>query len=121
MNVKVLYAEDEFTNRKLIEIQLKRYGVQCDLAENGQEALELYRRHSYKLIMVDNYMPKLSGKELVRIIRQENSSVPIIAITSDDEEVSQLLRAGCNEVLIKPLHGPAYLQRILRYLEKEEN
>lgn len=117
MKKRVLYAEDEFTNRKIIEIRLRSEGIDCDLAEDGREALELFRRNHYDLVILDNYMPNLNGEEVARAIRLENSSIPIIAITSDDEESSSLRSAGFDEILIKPLHGPAYMQRILKHLQ----
>jgi CheY-like chemotaxis protein len=115
---RVLYAEDEFTNRKLLEIGLKREGVLCDLALNGQEALDLFHQKSYDLVILDHYMPVMSGKEAAIAIRKIDSNVPILAITSDDEEIPTLKAAGCNEILIKPLHGPGYMKRIMNYLEE---
>lgn len=116
---RVLYAEDEYTNRRLIEIRLNQAGVECDLAENGVQALELFRRNRYALVILDNYMPGLMGDQVARMIRKENSTIPIIAITSDDEEIANLLESGCNDVLIKPLKGAAYMHRILTYLEDD--
>jgi len=118
MKKRVLYAEDEFTNRKLIEIRLRNEGIECDLAENGKEALKLFEHNRYDMIILDNYMPELNGDAVARSIRKVNRKIPIIAITSDDEEIANLLEAGCNEVLIKPLKGAAYLQRILNHLQE---
>lgn len=114
---RVLYAEDEFTNRKLLEIRLKNEGVLCDLAENGKEALDLFRQNRYDLVILDHYMPEMSGKDAARALRDLNPHIPILAITSDDEEIPGLKAAGCNEVLIKPLHGPGYMKRIMNYLQ----
>ncbi|WP_041866157.1 response regulator [Sediminispirochaeta smaragdinae] len=114
---RVLYAEDEFINRKLIEIRLRKEGIVCDLAENGRQALDLFRSRRYDLVILDNYMPELNGADVARSIRSENTAIPIIAITSDDEEIPTLKKAGCNEIFIKPLYGPAYMQRILKHLQ----
>ncbi len=117
MAKRVLYAEDEFTNRKLIEIRLQKEGIECDLAENGRQALEMFHKQRYDLIILDNYMPELNGEEVARAIRLEDKAIPIIAITSDDAELSVLKSAGFDEILIKPLYGPAYMQRILKHLQ----
>ncbi|AHC16607.1 response regulator [Salinispira pacifica] len=113
----ILYAEDEFTNRKLIEIQLQRANLNCDLACNGEEAWEMFQNGDYKLIILDRYMPKMNGDELARKIKQVRPDIPLIAITSDDSDVKQLREAGFSEIFIKPLHGREYITLIRQYLE----
>ncbi|MBN1648904.1 MAG: response regulator [Spirochaetales bacterium] len=115
---RVLYAEDEFTNRKLLQIKLKTLGVQCDLAQDGMEAYEMYEQHDYSLIILDQYMPGMNGDEVAKKIRKKNVSIPLIAITSDDREVDTLKSAGFNEIFIKPLRGNSYINIINSYLQK---
>lgn len=115
---KVLYAEDEFTNRKLIEIRLKGIGLKCDLAQDGVTALEMSRRDAYDLIILDQYMPGMNGDAVAREIRKNDKDVPLIAITSDDGEIEKLKSAGFNEIFIKPLRGTSYLQVIQSYLDQ---
>jgi CheY-like chemotaxis protein len=116
MAKQVLYAEDEFTNRKLLEIRLKQIGIECDLAQDGVKALELYKQGNYDLIILDQYMPGMNGDQVAMEIRKDNKDIPIIAITSDDTETDRLLSCGINEVFIKPLRGQNYLDTIQRYL-----
>lgn len=117
---KVLYAEDEYTNRKLIEIRLRDAGVDCDLASDGKEALSLFRNGSYDMIILDHYMPEINGDKVAEEIRKSDPKIPIIAITSNDEENEHLRHAGFNEVIVKPLRGYAAIRRILNYLREEE-
>jgi CheY-like chemotaxis protein len=114
---EILYAEDEFTNRRLIEIHLSRANISCDLAADGTEAWEMIRHNNYRLIILDQYMPGMNGDELARKIRESNPEIPLIAITSDDTEVSMLKSAGFSEVFIKPLRGRDYIDTIVKYLE----
>ncbi|MBN1685102.1 MAG: response regulator [Spirochaetales bacterium] len=114
---RVLYAEDEYTNRKLIEMLLEQRGVRCDLAENGVAAFEMFKKNDYALVLLDHYMPGLSGGEVARKIRAGGSSVPLIAITSDDSQVPALEEAGFNRVFLKPMRGPEYMDTIMSYLE----
>ncbi len=116
---KVLYAEDEFTNRKLIEIRLKDEGIECDLASNGEEALELFRKGNYDMVILDYYMPKMNGAKVAEEIRKSNTVIPILGITSDDEDIEKLISHGFNEVIIKPLRGYAAIRRILNYLQED--
>lgn len=113
---KVLYAEDEYTNRKFIELMLEKHGVRCDLAEDGRMALEMFRRTSYSLILLDQFMPGLLGSEVAKKIREEGSTIPLIAITSDDSQVPLLEEAGFDKVFLKPLKGVDYLKTIMSYL-----
>lgn len=113
---RVLYAEDEFTNRKLLEIQLKNNGIECDLAVDGDQAEEMIAKYEYDLIILDQYMPSKNGDELARLIRENNPEVPLIAITSDDGEIDRLKKSGFNEVFIKPIRGTNYMETIKHYL-----
>ncbi len=115
---KVLYAEDEYTNRKLIELLLDKRGVQCDIAEDGLTAFEMFKQNKYALVLLDQYMPGLLGSDVARKIREEGSTVPLIAITSDDSQLPVLEEAGFNKVFIKPLRGVDYLKTIMSYLEE---
>jgi CheY-like chemotaxis protein len=113
---KVLYAEDEYTNRKLIELLLDERGVRCDLAEDGCMALEMFKQNDYSLVLLDQFMPGLLGSEVAKKIREEGSTVPLIAITSDDSQIPLLKEAGFEKVFIKPLRGADYLETIMSYL-----
>ncbi len=114
---EILYAEDEFTNRRLIEIHLGKANIHCDLAADGTEAWEMISKNDYRLIILDQYMPGMNGDELARKIRETKPDIPLIAITSDDTEVSMLKAAGFSEVFIKPLRGKEYIDTIIRYLK----
>lgn len=117
MNEKqILLAEDEFTARKLLEFQLKRLRITFDAVETGTDALERFRQGTYKLVLLDEYMPGLNGSEVAREIRRINPSLPLLAMTSDPEAVQRLQEAGFQEVFVKPLHGDAHLAIILGYL-----
>ena len=112
----VLYAEDEFTNRRLLEIKLKNHGINCDLAQDGQKAMELFKSRQYDLVILDQYMPRMNGDQVARLIRETHPDLPLIAITSDDGEIQRLSEAGFNEVFIKPLRGQHYIDSIKNYL-----
>jgi CheY-like chemotaxis protein len=116
---KVLYAEDEFTNRKLVEIQLKNNGFDCDLVSDGRAALEMFENHSYGIVILDQYMPGMNGDQVARAIRKRNSTIPLFAITSDDGEILALRNAGFSEIFIKPLKGKNFIEAVKKYLDQE--
>ena len=114
---RILYAEDEFTNRKLVEIKLKKAGISCDLAQDGLKAIEMFNKHTYHLVILDQYMPGLNGDEVAIEIRKNNKDVPMIAVTSDDNEMTKLKDAGFNQIFIKPLRGNVFIETISDYLK----
>lgn len=116
---RVLYAEDEISNRKLIQIRLQEEDIKCDTAENGKEALELFSKAVYDMVILDHYMPVMNGDQVAILIRKVNPSIPIIGITSDDGSAGYLRSCGFNEVIIKPLKGYASILRILNYLRED--
>lgn len=113
---RVLYAEDDLGSRKLLEIKLKKAGVDCDSAENGILALKMYADDKYDLVVLDHNMPELNGEEVAAEIRKSSADIPIIAITSDDTLKRQLLDSGFDEVIVKPIHGTEAIDTIKSYL-----
>ena len=84
----ILVAEDNEANQEYIKIILTKYGLTYDLADNGLKALELYKKHRYDLILMDEQMPIMDGNESVaRIIDFEDenglSHTPISALTAN--------------------------------------
>ena len=84
----ILVAEDNEANQELIKILLMKYGLTFDLAENGLEALHLYKKNTYDLILMDEHMPVMDGNIAVKnILAYENenglSHTPVSALTAN--------------------------------------
>jgi len=104
----VLVAEDNETNRNVIRQQLAMLGFVAEIAENGMQALEMWRKEKYALLLTDCHMPGMDGYELTRTIRAEESGdrhTPIIAITADALKgtAEKCLAAGMDEYVTKPM------------------
>lgn len=112
----ILYAEDEFTNRKIMEIQCRKFGVECTLEENGRKALERCSREDFDLVILDQYMPGLNGDEIARKLRLMKPNLPLVAITSDDSCVPRLKATGFDSVYVKPLRADDYRELLETYL-----
>jgi len=104
----VLVAEDSLDTRIMLKRAFELKGYRVFEAEDGQQALDIAKRHRPSLIVVDLNMPVLDGLETVRNFRKlegEGDHTPIIAITAYDvygmEEAA--LETGCNVYLSKPL------------------
>lgn len=107
---KVLLVEDNKTNQMLMKIILADLELDMDLAENGLEAVELFEKNSYDVILMDENMPKMSGLEATKIIleMEEKSGAkhtPIIALTANAlaTDRAKFLGAGMDEFVSKPV------------------
>ena len=107
MAEKILVAEDNPTNMKLITVALKKQGYTLLQAADGEEALEAAVRNAPDLIIMDMQLPKISGWEVTRKLRQmpDFGNVPIIAVTAYamKEDKERAIEAGCNAYLPKPI------------------
>ncbi|MFA9374354.1 MAG: ATP-binding protein [Poseidonibacter sp.] len=106
----ILVAEDNPNNQKLIEVLINHLNIKCTIAENGQEAVDLYKENFYDLIFMDINMPVLDGvnatKKILKLQKEENTyQVPIIALTANSIEgdKERYLYAGMNDYMAKPI------------------
>lgn len=126
-NVKILVAEDNLINLKLIETILihEHYGVV--LCKNGQEAVDHYLKEPFDIVLMDIDMPVMDGVTANRLIKEidrhdNRPYTPVIALTahalSGDRE--RILGAGLDAHLSKPIDKELLLHTIERFLEKKE-
>ncbi len=107
---KVLIVDDSVLNIKLLKVILERKSINCDDAENGEIAYQLYLKNEYDVILTDIQMPILNGVELTKKIRSHSdhkkSEVPIVAITANaiSEDLNEYLAEGMNGHLLKPFN-----------------
>lgn len=109
--LRVLVAEDNRTNRLVLEKMLKGMAVDLDFAMNGREAVSMFESGNHDLIFMDISMPEMDGVEATRIIRTQEQDtgavnrVPIIALTAHAmaEDTERFIAAGMDRCLAKPL------------------
>ena len=114
----ILVAEDVESNFLLLKALLsKTYKLLHAL--NGQEAVKLFNEHQPDLILMDVKMPIMDGLEATRLIRQQSTSIPIIALTAFafDQDRIRVMEAGCNDFLTKPLSPSILKETIAKYIE----
>lgn len=104
---RVLLAEDEAVLRMLTIKLFDKAGAEVVACENGRVALETYHRENDKFdfILTDLMMPEMNGKTLIKDLREDGCSTPIIAVTAAviGEETDELLEAGASAVISKPI------------------
>jgi two-component system, sensor histidine kinase len=124
---RVLLAEDGPDNQQLIAYILKQCGIEVDVAENGQIAVDKFlqavdRGQPYHCILMDMQMPVLDGYCATRRLRRLGCDIPIISLTAHamrgDRE--RCIEAGCTDYLSKPINRDALLQTIAHYLRSSD-
>ena len=112
----VLIVDDNAINREVLRASLSLLGVSVFEAEDGQQAVEMSSHVEYDVILMDLAMPRLGGLEATRLIRSSGQSrhAVIVGLTAQvrPEDQFELIRAGMQEVLMKPLSQTA-LERVL--------
>jgi signal transduction histidine kinase/CheY-like chemotaxis protein len=114
----VLVAEDNEINQVVAQQILLSYGLQVDLAGDGQQCIDVLKHGHYDLVFMDLHMPNVDGFEACSIIRQTNRDIPIVALTAAvlKDEVQKALDAGMNSHLAKPLDHDQLQTVLNRYL-----
>ncbi|MCL2530159.1 MAG: response regulator [Coriobacteriia bacterium] len=121
---QILMAEDVEINREIVLALLEPTELKIDCAENGKEALEMFKAapDKYELIFMDIQMPEMDGYEATRRIRAldipKAKSIPIIATTANvfKEDIENCLAAGMNDHVGKPLNIQEVLDKLREYL-----
>lgn len=112
--MKLLIAEDEKELASALAKILKKNNYSVDVAFDGEQALTLFEAEEYDVILLDIMMPKIDGINVLKTIRQTNTSIPIIILTAKTEIEDKVLGldSGANDYLEKPFDTRELLARI---------
>jgi sigma-B regulation protein RsbU (phosphoserine phosphatase) len=106
--IKILIADDHELSRFKLKTDLEKWGHEVTVAEDGEQAWELFQRHPFAILITDWMMPKLDGLELVKMIRAADQAdyVYIIMLTAKAEKHDLVagMGAGADDFLVKPFH-----------------
>ncbi len=123
--LRILVAEDNPTNQKLVQLLLQAQGHHTDVAANGQEALDALERLPYDMVLMDVQMPEMDGFEAVAAMREREKvtggHMPVIALTAHalkgDRE--RCLDAGMDDYLSKPVLPEKLAETVLRWAPQD--
>ena len=109
--IRVLVAEDNAVNQKVVIYMLRKLGIRADVAANGLEALDALQRQSYDLVLMDCQMPEMDGFEASIEIRHHElmsgraQRTPIVAMSANAriEDRERAISGGMNDYLVKPV------------------
>lgn len=107
--LRILLAEDNQINQRLIKKFLDKYGHNVSVANNGQEAVVLQQQEDFDLILMDIRMPEMDGIQATKAIRAltgEKADIPIIAVTADavQDHIYEFMAAGMDAYVYKPIN-----------------
>jgi two-component system KDP operon response regulator KdpE len=112
--LRILVIDDEPPIRKLLRVGLSVHGYQIVEASNGKMALDLLSQQAPDLVILDLGLPDMEGHELLRTMRARNDSVPIVVLSSRDDETGkvQALDSGADDYVTKPFGMDELLARM---------
>jgi len=114
--LRILLAEDNPINMLVAKRFLLKWKLVVDEAVNGVEAVELFKKNKYDLLLIDLEMPEMDGSEAVAHIRKLDNEIPIVAFTAAvyDDMQADLLRKGFSEFIPKPFRPEDLHKKILQ-------
>jgi len=118
--MRLLVVEDDPALRTQIQQQLHAEGFAIDLAPDGREGLFLGQEHPYDLAIIDLGLPDLDGVSLIRTLRAEGHSYPILILTARSawQDKVEGLEAGADDYLTKPFHPEELRARLNALLRR---
>lgn len=116
---RILLVEDESSLSETLSFLLTREGFEVEIAEDGQQALDIFDNGNFDIILLDLMIPKVPGNEVCRQIRT-TSNIPIIMLTAKDTEVDKVvgLELGADDYVTKPYSTRELLARIKAVLRR---
>lgn len=118
--VSVLVAEDEMINQRIATLILGKTGLKIDIANNGEEVLEMFKNKFYDIVFMDYQMPKLNGVETTKLLLESQEKKPyIIALTANvaEEKLLDYYQAGMRDLIAKPYTAVGIVNGLNRYIE----
>ncbi|MDM7460380.1 MAG: ATP-binding protein [bacterium] len=119
--MRVLVAEDNPVNQKVIRRTLEKWGVEIQIASDGREALEWLAREPFHIVLMDCQMPEMDGYEATRCIRARaqapDARIPIIALTANalQGDREKCIAAGMDDYLTKPVNPEALWHKLVQW------
>src|SRR6188474_1018706 len=121
MRRRLLLVEDEPTLRGALIFNLAREGDDDSIAADGVAALEAARNERLDLVLLDVMLPGMSGVEVLRVLRREGVTTPVIILSAKGDEIDRVvgLKVGADDYVAKPFSRPELLARIEAVLRRQ--
>jgi len=121
-NERILIVDDEVDLAKIEEKYLTKEGFQVSIANDGKEALDVFKSFKPQLVILDIMLPKLDGMEVCRIIRSE-SKVPVIMLSAKDGDLDKVLSLGlgADDYITKPFSPLELVARVKAHIRRYQD
>ena len=121
MRRRLLLVEDDATLRQALAFNLTREGYEVASVGDGESALEAGRNDRLDLILLDVMLPGMSGVEVLRVLRGEGVTTPVIILSAKGDEIDRVvgLKVGADDYVAKPFSRPELLARIEAVLRRQ--
>ena len=122
VNKHILVVEDNKINQLITRKILEKNKIKCDVADNGDIAVNKTKENSFDLILMDIHMPGISGIEATKQIREFNKEIPIIALTAVtlDDNLDEFYDNGFNDIIPKPYKTEEFFTKLHKALVKKQ-
>jgi DNA-binding response OmpR family regulator len=123
MKRRILVVEDDRTLRHALAFNLFKEGYDAITAGDGETALQMAREQRIDLILLDVMLPGMSGIELLRALRREGRTLPVIVVSARSDEIDRVvgLKVGADDYVTKPFSRPELLARIEAALRRSRH
>ncbi|MBS7255557.1 tetratricopeptide repeat-containing hybrid sensor histidine kinase/response regulator [Flavobacterium branchiicola] len=115
----ILLIEDNKINQMITRKMLENKAIDCEIVDNGEEAVELLKVKRFDMVLMDVHLPGINGTTATKLIREFDKTTPIIALTaiSLDENREMLLSFGMNDVITKPFVPDEFYSTIAKFFD----
>ena len=119
---RILVVDDDRTTRHVLQGVLNNAGHAASVAKDGLEALQALRAEAFELLLLDVWMPRMNGLELLAKLRSRKTRPRVVVMTSDDtpETLLKVVREQAFKYVHKPVHPPALLETVRQVLESPD-
>jgi len=121
-NIKILIVEDNKINQMITKKILNKMGLECEIVDNGEAAVEKVRENTYDVVLMDIHMPGISGLEATKIIRTFDKELTIFALTAVtlEDKMHEFDEAGFDDIISKPFKQEDFEKKLYEELSKNE-
>ncbi|WP_406683020.1 ATP-binding protein [Seonamhaeicola sp. MEBiC1930] len=122
-NVKILVVEDNKINQMITKKILTKMGLNCDIIDNGTDAVDMIKTNDYNVILMDIHMPGISGIEATKIVRTFDKELTIFALTAVtiEDKMHEFEEAGFTDIIPKPFKQEEFEKKLYNALASKED
>ena len=120
--MKILVVEDNKINQMITKKILNKMALNCDVIDNGEEAVEMVKETSYNIVLMDIHMPGISGIEATKRIRSFDKDLTIFALTAVtlEDKMQEFDEAGFNDIISKPFKQEDFEKKLYLTLSDDK-